>query len=241
MKVATELWVPSEEGNGTYKKRKAKEVFDDLCEILTKEGLFPDEYFLLDLKPEQLFPDVDSMYCFAEWGGSEGIYLNVKILSYDEDAHTIKDIRFATGKTLIETTEAFDRMQYIAGYIYRLLMGDGQIHPRYVLIPNQAAERNQEQLLKRINSDVTSLIKQKIYQQQNSPEIYADELAIKLMILRTLAKRPLPEEIVNTLFEQNDILEKLSVQCKSIMKANYNEIEDILVSNTKGGIINEKN
>lgn len=212
-----------------------------MCEILTKEGLFPDEYFLLDLKPEQLFPNVDSMYCFAEWGGSEGIYLNVKIYSYDEDKHTMKDIRFATGKTLKETTEAFERMQYIAGYIYRLLMGDGQKHPRYSPFPKKVSERNLEQLLNRFNSDVTSLIKQKIYQQQSSPEIYADELAIKLMILRTLTKRTLPEEIVETLLEQDDILEKLSIQCNCIMEPNYYEIEDIIASCIKGGNINEKN
>lgn len=33
--------------------------------------------------------------------------------------------RFATGKTLEETSQAFDRMQYIAGRIYKALTREG--------------------------------------------------------------------------------------------------------------------
>jgi hypothetical protein len=57
--------------------------------------------------------------CYAQWGGSEGVYLEVDFLAWDENEHLYKQINFATGKTLGETNEDFDRMQYIAGCIYR--------------------------------------------------------------------------------------------------------------------------
>lgn len=241
MNVVTEVWVPIEGNKGIYQKRKAKEVFDDLCKVLKKEELLPDEYFLLDMKPDELYPEVCSMYCYAEWGSSEGIYLNIKIFSYDDEEKTYKNISFATGKTLKETTDAFNCMQYIAGYIYLLLMGGGQIHPRYMRIAKNPLEKERELLLDKLNSDASDLIKKKLYKLEGSLDMYAEELAMKLMILYTLVKNDLPEEIVHTLLMQSDILETLSTMCKPIMKANYHEIEDVLVSAINGGIINEQN
>ena len=46
-------------------------------------------------------------------------------------------VNFAVGKSLKETTEAFDRMQYIAGRIYRAFMGDGTVHDRYMKIADK--------------------------------------------------------------------------------------------------------
>ena len=40
MRIATERWIPTEDGKGICKKRKVKEVFDDLCEVLKKKACF---------------------------------------------------------------------------------------------------------------------------------------------------------------------------------------------------------
>ena len=56
---------------------------------------------------------------YANWGSSEGIYVDVDLIGDDEVLH------FATGKTLSASSEAFDRMQYIAGVIYKMFTCSG--------------------------------------------------------------------------------------------------------------------
>ena len=234
MRIATERWIPTEDGKGICKKRKVKEVFDDLCEVLKKERLFPDEYFLLDLDPEQLWPEVHIIYCFAEWGGSEGIYLDIKMVVYDDTEESgVRDMCFATGKTLEETTEAFDRMQYIAGYIHRLLTGDGQIHSRYMRIQISSLEKEQVSFLNRMNSEIAAEMKQELYRGQNFPELYAEELAVKLMILHTISRNPLPKEEIETLSGKENILETLFSICKPVLETNRHKIEEKLLFCTR--------
>lgn len=60
--------------------RKAKDVFHELEERLRQLGLYPDEYFVLNSPYDDkgaLFPETVTMHCYANWGGSEGIYLEV--------------------------------------------------------------------------------------------------------------------------------------------------------------------
>ena len=104
-------------------QRKAKEVFKELEEALRDAELYPDEYFLLDRDfddEKAEFPIVRDIICYAQWGGNEGIYLEVELVIFDENSKTYRRKNFATGKTLAEDSASFDRMQYIAGYTRQL-------------------------------------------------------------------------------------------------------------------------
>lgn len=55
------------------------------------------------------------------WGNNEGVYIDVEIIAGGER------IRFATGKTLGETEEDYDKMSAIAGFIYKSFAGFGRV------------------------------------------------------------------------------------------------------------------
>lgn len=130
MRVKTENMIQKDDGTRIYEPRTIQEVFNDIKKILIEEGLCPDEYFSLSYQischADEPFPEISGLLCNAQWGGSEGIYLDVAMNIFVSEERIYKQISFITGKTLSETEDAFDRMQYIGGYIYRLLMGDGQ-------------------------------------------------------------------------------------------------------------------
>lgn len=117
--IELEIWEPNPEKRGLLRFvgcRKAKDVFDELYAELKRLDLVPDEYFLMFFKIEKdtLVPKDSRVVAHANWGGSEGIYLDVDLVGKNEILH------LATGKTLSESSEAFDRMQYIAGVIYKM-------------------------------------------------------------------------------------------------------------------------
>ena len=106
----------------------ARETFEKLKKHLEATGLLPDEYFLFDgeydtqLKGE--LPNFDYALCVPNYGASEGIYLDISLVGRNEDGSR-KFIRFATGKTLEESGDAFLRMHRIAGECSLLLNGRG--------------------------------------------------------------------------------------------------------------------
>ena len=74
---------------------------------------------------------------YAKWGGSEGIYLHVDFIVENTIYNNYETVNFAVGKSLQETTEAFDKMQFIAGRIYRAFMGDGTVRERHIKITDK--------------------------------------------------------------------------------------------------------
>ncbi len=139
--IETEIWESHPERKGCVcyvGQRKAEDVFNDLTEYLKKEKIYPDEYFLLNRHFEggAVIPRVEDVICYAQWGGSEGIYLEVEFVIRNESGDSSVRVNFATGKTLGETGEDFDRMQYIAGCIYKAFTNEGQNYrniPVYLL------------------------------------------------------------------------------------------------------------
>ena len=135
--IKTTTWMTST-GNAEKKaceiNRKVEDVFKELSDTLGAYGLLPDEYFYLDEEFEKYkdFPILHDMYCYARWGSSEGIYLDVIAVVFNNQELEYELKRFAVGKTLSEDRDSYDRMQYIAGYIYKLFMGDHQIPMRYL-------------------------------------------------------------------------------------------------------------
>ncbi len=131
--IETELWepVPDKPYQVRFvKTRTAYEVFKELEATMKANNMMPDEYFLLShrIDEKSLMPKDASFIAYAQWGGNEGVYLEVKMISSDGQQH------FATGKTLGETEEDYDRMQAIAGFIYKSFAGFGRV--------NRAVEEN---------------------------------------------------------------------------------------------------
>lgn len=230
-RIETEIWEPSKEKKGyvTYVgQRKVDEVFGELTEILKEEGLYPPEYFLLsgDYSHQNgmLFPKIYDMHCYTRWGSNEGIYINIDIYTCDKVVHLI------TGKSLEETKEAYDRMQYTAGYIYRLFMGDGPTYARYMIARHGEPEKNQEVLENRLESEAVELMKRDLFHGGRSSQEYAEEIGLKMMILNALTKCRLPQYKLEELFSQENILDYLYGICSSVMEANAYELEEILMS-----------
>lgn len=234
--IETEIWVPHEEKKGMVRyvgQRKAKEVFLELGKALEEEGLCPSEGLHLGgvftYDGVELFPKMYGLECFAQWGSNEGVYIDINILARTDDDNEYGRVNFAFGKDLGEGQATFDRMQYIAGYIYKLLTGDGSVHARYMIIPGEP-EKSMNSLVARAESEMVDALKHKLFHEASFSIDCAEELALKLMILKTLSRCSLPEDKIVELFEQDNVLECLYPLCIKIMEANAFEIEDILMS-----------
>ena len=107
--------------------KTGQEVFDLLYTHLEQCNLLPDEYFLLSHDPamQRELPDFHTAICSTDWGGSEGIYMDISLL-YSEDRER-KLLHFATGKTLDRSGDAFLKMSRIAGECSMMLNGRGSI------------------------------------------------------------------------------------------------------------------
>lgn len=89
----------------------AQEIFNKLEAHLKENNLLPDEYFLFEesnfTKNNGELPEVYNVICNTNFGGSEGIYLDIILKSQNGN------INFATGKTLDDSVEAFYKMSRI--------------------------------------------------------------------------------------------------------------------------------
>lgn len=111
----------------------AKKTFEKLETHLKEKGMLPDEYFLYNVdmrtKAREL-PDFNFARCVPNFGGSEGIYLDIDLIYCDEDGEQ-KSLRFATGKTLQEGADAFFWMSRIAAECSLMLNGRGRTYEKH--------------------------------------------------------------------------------------------------------------
>ncbi|MBQ7266165.1 MAG: nucleotidyltransferase domain-containing protein [Firmicutes bacterium] len=122
-------------GMATY-----QEVFDKLQEHLEKSDMLPDEYFKLSYRvtePQLPLPKDVSFICNTDFGGSEGIYVDIyaKSKEYPEGLRA-----FAVGKILNEDYKSFMRMGVIATECSLMLNGGGMKLERNIGI-EQAEEK----------------------------------------------------------------------------------------------------
>ena len=80
--IELERWAPSAEDSRKLVyagQPAAEEVFEELKHRLEGMGYLPDEYFLLDDAWEngRKIPNDADIFCTTDYGGSEGVYLNV--------------------------------------------------------------------------------------------------------------------------------------------------------------------
>lgn len=98
-----------------------------LKEHLLSKDMLPDEYFLIsknDWNEDWELPDYDYAICIPNFGGSEGIYLDISLV-YDDEQKQRRHMRFVTGKTLEESADAFLKMARIAAECSLMLNGHG--------------------------------------------------------------------------------------------------------------------
>ena len=87
--IELERWKPSEADPRKLEyagQRVAQEVFEELKHRLTGMGYLPDEYFLMDTEWEngRKIPKDADIFCTTDYGGSEGVYLDVYLKWYEE-------------------------------------------------------------------------------------------------------------------------------------------------------------
>ena len=135
--IELERWKPSKADPRKLEyagQRPAREVFEELKHRLESQGYLPDEYFLMDFNWEngRKIPKDADIFCTTDYGGSEGVYLDV-YLQWNEDGKRVTK-NFITGKTLGESGNDLDRMFLISSAITKAFHGDHATHARYIKI-----------------------------------------------------------------------------------------------------------
>lgn len=237
--IETQIWeaVPDKKGYVRYVgQRKLVEVFNELEAYLKKEDIYPEEYFLQthDARPDTLFPRGD-IRCYAQWGGSEGIYIELEVLVGATKDSSYKIVHIATGKTLDESGEAYDRMQYIAGRIYKAFCGEGFQPSRYCLIDSgEKKEVTHESLLKKLGQECTAYMKCELLHKETPIDAISDKLGMMMTILSVIKKPKvyagLSKEKIEELYSTENVLDIICEMCGSVSEADSFEIEDIIAS-----------
>ncbi len=241
MRIETDVWetVPEKDGAVRYVgQRKTTEVFKDLEIYLKESNIYPYDYFLLSSEFEnrfKAFPKLVDMVCYAQWGCNEGIYLEVEVIIDNEETGKRENVHFATGKTLEETGDAYDRMQYIAGSIYKAFMGEHQTPSRYIIVNNGKGKKiTYEGLMRKLSCECKEMIKHSLMHEDKPLAEVAGKLGMTLQILDTLREpqvfADLPIDKLKELYETENIMEKLYGLVKHIRKADTWEIGDIIAS-----------
>ena len=111
--------------------RSGQEVYEELKHRLEGMGYLPDEYFLLDdvWGDGKVVPRDADLFCTTDYGASEGIYLDVRLIWYGEDGKPVIKT-FATGKTLGESSSDMDRMFLISSAITKAFHGEHGAYAR---------------------------------------------------------------------------------------------------------------
>ena len=206
---------------------KPEELFRELKSHLELLSLLPDEYFKMNSLPcdisdmnieenYEIFPQVT-------WGESEGIFIDVYLRCLDGDN---KLFRFITGKTLGEREADFDRMNCIAGEIYKYANGSDGQYARYSRF-KKGEEGSKKQAFERIDE----LLRKKMYYASVTfHDSNPMELGLLLIIYNCLWHLDLPEEKWRELSQSAYPLKLLFDRCQDTLKGTIYEITDSLES-----------
>lgn len=165
--IEFERWEPDAENPRrlTYAgQRTAEDVFHELETQLDSVGYLPDEYFTMDWRWEhgRQIPKGADFFCKTDYGGSEGIYLDV-YLEWQEGDKPKKEC-FITGKTLGESGADLDRMSLISSAITKAFRGDNSVHARYMMAGENPASA--ETMTLHLSPDEQRLVAQALAEQR---------------------------------------------------------------------------
>ena len=182
--IEFERWEPDAENPCKLKyagQRTAEDVFHELETRLDSVGYLPDEYLLLDIHWQngREIPRDAGFFCRTDYGGSEGIYLDV-FLEWYEDSQR-KTEHFMTGKTLGESSADMDRMFLISAAITKAFRGDNSIHARYMVVGGQPGP--EETMSLNLSPDEQRLVAQALAEQRIrlGPQAEGEEKLLRRM------------------------------------------------------------
>ena len=183
--IEFERWEPDAENPCKLKyagQRKAEDVFHELEARLDSVGYLPDEYLLLDNRWQngrEMPRDADFL-CKTDYGGSEGIYLDV-FLEWCEEGQR-KTEHFMTGKTLGESGADLDRMSLISAAITKAIRGDNSVHARYMVVGGQPGP--EETMSLNLSPDEQRLVAQALAEQRIrlGPQAEGEEKLLRRMV-----------------------------------------------------------
>ena len=182
--IEFERWEPDAENPCKLKyagQRTAEDVFHELEARLDSVGYLPDEYLLLDRRWQngREMPRDAGFFCRTDYGGSEGIYLDMFLEWYEDSQH--KTEHFMTGKTLGEGGADMDRMSLISAAITKAIRGDNSVHARYMVVGAQPEP--EETMLLHLNPDEQRLVAQALAEQRIrlGPQAEGEEKLLRRM------------------------------------------------------------
>lgn len=232
--LETQIYAPLEDGIHVklVGMMKAEDAFKALEHHLESVGMLPDEYFLPGMfkKGEEL-PNYYEAICNTNWGGNEGIYLDISLIYRKDNRGDFKFYKFATGKTLGSSGDDFVLMGRIAAECSMMLNGYGAL----VRVNETNAERE-----RRIDSCVNMVCKYKCYSDEQR-SIIRRGLALDLSIedVKTYANPELSvEEMEKKLADlikakgKNSLAEKMENAVARSKEASSGEV-------TKGDFVKE--
>ena len=165
--IEFERWEPDAENPRrlTYAgQHTAEDVFHELEAQLDSVGYLPDEYFSMDWRWEhgRQIPKGADFFCKTDYGGSEGIYLDVYLEWYEDSQRRTE--HFMTGKTLGESDADMDRMSLISSAITKAIRGDNSVHARYIVVGGQSGP--EETMSLNLSPDEQRLVAQALAEQR---------------------------------------------------------------------------
>lgn len=183
-RIEFERWEPDAENPRRLKyagQRAAEEVYQELKARLDSVGYLPDEYLLLDNRWQngREMPRDAGFFCRTDYGGSEGIYLDVFLDWYEDGQH--KTEHFMTGKTLGESGADLDRMSLISSAITKAVRGDNIVHARYMVVGAQPEP--EETMSLNLSPDEQQLVAQALAEQRIrlGPQAEGEEKLLRRM------------------------------------------------------------
>ena len=182
--IEFERWEPDAENPRRLKhagQHAAEEVYQELKARLDSVGYLPDEYLLLDNRWQngREMPRDAGFFCRTDYGGSEGIYLDVFLDWYEDGQH--KTEHFMTGKTLGESGADLDRMSLISSAITKAVRGDNIVHARYMVVGAQPEP--EETMSLNLSPDEQRLVAQALAEQRIrlGPQAEGEEKLLRRM------------------------------------------------------------
>ena len=182
--IEFERWEPDAENPRrlTYAgQRTAEDVFHELEAQLDSVGYLPDEYFTMDWRWEhgRQIPKGADFFCKTDYGGSEGIYLDVFLEWYEDSQRRTE--HFMTGKTLGESGADLDRMFLISAAITKAFRGDNSVHARYMVVGGQPGP--EETMSLNLSPDEQRLVAQALAEQRIrlGPQAEGEEKLLRRM------------------------------------------------------------
>lgn len=208
------------------------ELYQNIKTHLDKQNLLPDEYFEFDSSIQENEMNVEddiSISCKTEWGGSEGIYIDVYL-----DYPVRRKRSIITGKTLGETEADYDRMNYIAGEIYKYVNGASGQYARFVRLKKVEEFKIKDLVIEQLKENIR---KKLYYSGAAMDKVDLKELGLLLLIISNLQELDLSEEKWKELSQSEEPLNLLYERCKGTLAGTEYEIQDSLLSCINIGIL----